>query len=164
MSDEFEQPPSVLAADRTFVVRLGATTTDRLSGRVEHVWSGRALAFDSSESLLSFILGSTRRPNGNAAADAGSTEVTSSAIGLGLATVGLPSPPKVTPARLQERFGLTVTEALLARHLAAGRSLGESAQRLGIRRNTARSYLRQIFGKTGTNRQSALVQRLLVES
>ncbi|MBI1816311.1 MAG: helix-turn-helix transcriptional regulator [Deltaproteobacteria bacterium] len=163
MSNELEQPSSVLAADRTFVVRLGATAANRLSGRVEHVWSGRAIEFDSPESLLSFILGSTRRPNGNAVTETRSADVTASAMGLVLATVGLPPPLKVTPARLQERFGLTVTEAMLASHLVAGSSLEKAAERLGIRRTVARSHLRQIFVKTGTNRQTALVQRLLVE-
>ena len=42
--------------------------------------------------------------------------------------------------------------------LAAGRSLDQAAERLGIARNTARSHLRGLFAKTGVSRQGELVR------
>jgi DNA-binding CsgD family transcriptional regulator len=64
---------------------------------------------------------------------------------------------------IADRYGLTPAEAHLAVELAAGNSLKEAAHHLGIRINTARAQLRALFGKTGTNRQAALVRRLLLE-
>ena len=59
---------------------------------------------------------------------------------------------------LRARFGLTRKEAQLAGELAAGRSLDQAAERLGIARNTARSHLRGLFAKTGVSRQGELVR------
>lgn len=57
--------------------------------------------------------------------------------------------------------GITGSEARLARLLISGRSLLEAAAQLGVQPDTARSYLKQIFIKTGVNRQAALVRLLL---
>ena len=46
---------------------------------------------------------------------------------------------------LRARFGLPRKDAQLAGELAAGRSLDQAAERLGIARNTARSHLRGLF-------------------
>ena len=54
-------------------------------------------------------------------------------------------------------FGLTPTEAAVARDLAAGRSLEEIARRRGVGMATVRSHLKQILVKTGTNRQAETV-------
>jgi DNA-binding CsgD family transcriptional regulator len=62
--------------------------------------------------------------------------------------------------RLRERFHLTPKQVELAEHLAAGRSLKEAADAMGIVGDTARDHLKQIFSKTGTNRQAALVALL----
>lgn len=59
---------------------------------------------------------------------------------------------------LRARFGLTRKEAQLVGELAAGRSLDDTAARLGIARNTARSHLRGAFAKTGVSRQGELVR------
>ena len=59
---------------------------------------------------------------------------------------------------LRARFGLTRKEAQLAGELAAGRSLDQAAERLGVARNTARSHLRGLFAKTGVSRQGELVR------
>jgi len=45
--------------------------------------------------------------------------------------------------------------------LAKGNTLDEAADKLGVRRNTARTHLRSIFGKTGVTRQTMLVRMLL---
>lgn len=52
--------------------------------------------------------------------------------------------------RLQQRFGFTPAEARVAAALAAGASVSEMAQRLGVQVNTVRSHVKQVLGKTGT--------------
>lgn len=58
-------------------------------------------------------------------------------------------------------YELTPAEARVAAALAEGESLEDAAELLGITRNTARTHLKRIFAKTGTNRQGALVRLLL---
>ncbi|WP_460588255.1 helix-turn-helix transcriptional regulator [Haliea atlantica] len=60
-------------------------------------------------------------------------------------------------------FGLTPTEARFAVLLAEGESLQTVAERLGITEQTARTYCKRIFSKTGTSRQADLV-RLVITS
>jgi DNA-binding CsgD family transcriptional regulator len=64
-------------------------------------------------------------------------------------------------AVVQRLFGLTPSEAALALCLADGLSVDEAADQLGVRRNTARTYLRFIFCKTGVSRQTTLIRRIL---
>ncbi len=61
-------------------------------------------------------------------------------------------------------YSLTPSEAALARELSSGRNLEQGAANLGITPGTARQRLGQIFAKTGTTRQAALVRLLLVGS
>jgi len=58
-------------------------------------------------------------------------------------------------------FGLTRMEAQLALLLADGLTLDEAAEKMNVRRNTARTHLRSIFCKTGVTRQTMLVRLLL---
>lgn len=58
-------------------------------------------------------------------------------------------------------FGLTRMEAALALLLAEGATLDEAAEKMNVRRNTARTHLRSIFCKTGVTRQTMLVRLLL---
>lgn len=58
-------------------------------------------------------------------------------------------------------FGLTRMEAALALLLTEGLTLDEAAEKLDVRRNTARTHLRSIFCKTGVTRQTMLVRLLL---
>ena len=60
-----------------------------------------------------------------------------------------------------EHYGLSGSEARLACLLAHGASLCDAAKSLKLREQTARSYLKQIFFKTGTHRQGELVWLLL---
>jgi DNA-binding CsgD family transcriptional regulator len=60
-----------------------------------------------------------------------------------------------------ERYRLTRAELRLATHLAAGTGLRDAATRCSITYGTARTYLKLLFHKTGTHRQSELVARLL---
>lgn len=63
---------------------------------------------------------------------------------------------------LQRLYGLAPSQARLAELLAAGRSLEEAAQQLGITRVSARQYLKIVFQKTGTHRQAELVRKVLL--
>ena len=58
-------------------------------------------------------------------------------------------------------FGLTRMEAQLAILLTEGLTLDEAAEKMNVRRNTARTHLRSIFSKTGVTRQTMLVRLLL---
>ena len=61
-------------------------------------------------------------------------------------------------------YKLSPVEMRLTCLLADGVSLAEAAERMHIREQTARSYLKQIFGKTGTSRQAELVWLMLKSS
>lgn len=67
----------------------------------------------------------------------------------------------VSQTLLRSLFGLSPAEARLTRLLVAGKPLETAANELNISRHTARSQLRAVFTKTGTNRQPDLVQRVL---
>lgn len=58
-------------------------------------------------------------------------------------------------------YGLSPVETKLACLLAGGACLATAAERLNVREQTARSYLKQIFVKTSTNRQAQLVSVML---
>lgn len=64
---------------------------------------------------------------------------------------------------LVDLFALTRGEARLALALAGGQSLMEAGARLGLARETARSYSKALYAKTGTHGQAGLV-RLIVLS
>lgn len=59
-------------------------------------------------------------------------------------------------------FGLTRVEAELACLLAAGETLGDAADAIRVKRETARGYLRSMFNKTGVNRQADLIRMILL--
>jgi DNA-binding CsgD family transcriptional regulator len=61
---------------------------------------------------------------------------------------------------LRALFDLSPAEAKLAASLSSGRSLKDAAEDQKIKFSTARSYLEQVFLKTGTNQQSQLVALL----
>lgn len=64
------------------------------------------------------------------------------------------------PALIAAAFGLTATEAEVARLVAVGRGLGFVAESLGISLNTARTHLKAIYGKTGVHHQAALARTI----
>ncbi len=70
--------------------------------------------------------------------------------------------PVVEPAC--KYYGLSPVETRLACMLANGSSLAESAKAMHVTEQTARSYLKQIFIKTETNRQAELVRLMLTSS
>lgn len=64
-------------------------------------------------------------------------------------------------AALRELFSLTPAETGVARRLASGSRLDEIAADLGVSQTTVSFHLRNVFAKTGTNRQAELVALLL---
>jgi DNA-binding CsgD family transcriptional regulator len=69
--------------------------------------------------------------------------------------------PQPSQELVRRLFGLTRKEAALALLLAEGYTLDEAADKMDVRRNTARTHLRSIFCKTGVTRQTMLVRLLL---
>jgi len=67
----------------------------------------------------------------------------------------------IAPDVLSQLFGLTPTEARLAKLLTDGLSLVEAARALEVSEGTVRGYSKQIYAKTGVNRQADLVRLLL---
>jgi DNA-binding CsgD family transcriptional regulator len=65
---------------------------------------------------------------------------------------------------IQSLFHLTASEANLVAILVEGASLEDAAERLAIRRETARKRLNTIFQKTDTHRQSELVRLVLISA
>lgn len=64
--------------------------------------------------------------------------------------------PLPNRAVLREMFSLTDSEARLVQALAERRSLTDAARRIGVSYETARSYLKAVFAKTGARNQSDL--------
>lgn len=86
------------------------------------------------------------------------------AADLGAKTLGwLRVPPTMTPdpALAAALLGITPAEARLALTLARGATLREAAAALALTEQTARSYSRQIYARTGLRGQSDLMRALL---
>lgn len=64
-------------------------------------------------------------------------------------------------AALAALHGLTPAEAEVVRLLVGGGRLGDAPRRLGMSRETAKTHLRHVFVKTGTNRQADLIRLVL---
>ncbi len=64
---------------------------------------------------------------------------------------------------MKQRFGLTPAEIRLAYSLARGLTLRDAAEESGLTYETARSYLKGIFHKTGTSRQAELLRTLMMQ-
>lgn len=59
---------------------------------------------------------------------------------------------------LRARYGLTRTEARIAKHVSSGLSAKETAETLGSQWNTVRSHLRQIYRKTRSSGRAELTR------
>ena len=70
--------------------------------------------------------------------------------------------PLVEPAC--KLYGLSPVETRLTCLLAEGVGFADAAEKLHVREQTARSYLKQVFQKTRTNRQAELVWLMLASS
>lgn len=71
------------------------------------------------------------------------------------------NPGDIDAMRLCDLYGLSRAEARVAALLAQGHRLDETAQLLGVAYETVRKHLKQIFSKTGTDRQAELVRMLV---
>ncbi len=71
---------------------------------------------------------------------------------------GQPLPPPATIAKI---FDLTKAEAKIVHALVGGSRLEEAAEVSGVTVSTARTYLKQVFSKTDTSRQSELIKLVL---
>jgi len=67
----------------------------------------------------------------------------------------------IEAAALRQMYGLTAAEARLTLQLLLGRDLPTAATALGISAHTAKTLLKRAFTRTGTNRQSELVGKIL---
>jgi DNA-binding CsgD family transcriptional regulator len=63
----------------------------------------------------------------------------------------------IDPLVMSDAFNLTRSESALCVQLAQGQSVSAAARALGISDGTARQYLKGVFQKTGTHRQSELM-------
>jgi DNA-binding CsgD family transcriptional regulator len=70
--------------------------------------------------------------------------------------------PATDVATLRAIFGLTRAEAQLLLMLLEGLPLQQTAERLHLSAETARSHLKSIFQKTDTHRQADLIRRVLI--
>jgi DNA-binding CsgD family transcriptional regulator len=66
-------------------------------------------------------------------------------------------PITIAARDIEAVFNLTAAEAKLVSALAAGHSLADFAERVGLSRNTVRNQLAAAFTKTETRRQAELV-------
>jgi len=66
-----------------------------------------------------------------------------------------------TSGQIAAAFDLSPTQARLAALLVDGRSLSDAAREIGITEQTARTYSKAIYLRTGTSRQGDLIQRIL---
>lgn len=69
--------------------------------------------------------------------------------------------PRASRTLLRSLFQLTRTETEVAMQMMDGLTLDETADALGVSRNTVRAHLRGVFAKTGVTRQAELVKTLL---
>jgi len=73
-----------------------------------------------------------------------------------------PDRPQEAPAALLQRlYGLTAAEARLVERLMAGDTVKDAATANGISVHTGRQYLKSVFQKTSTDRQAALVRKVM---
>ncbi|WP_159931261.1 helix-turn-helix transcriptional regulator [Oceanicoccus sp. KOV_DT_Chl] len=66
--------------------------------------------------------------------------------------------PEVSTDTLQQLFGFTNSEARVAAYLANGHTIPETAEALSISINTAKTHSRNIYEKTGVNKQTKFIQ------
>lgn len=66
-----------------------------------------------------------------------------------------------TVRQLMDLFGLSASEARLARAVASGDTVGEYCRNQGLRTPTVRTQLRAVFSKTGVERQVGLVRMIM---
>ncbi|WP_323754417.1 helix-turn-helix transcriptional regulator [Marinobacter sp.] len=74
---------------------------------------------------------------------------------------GYRAPAELRTEQLVETFGFTPAETQIAEQLVVGKCLAEIAENSGRSRETVKYHLRNLFRKTGSNRQLELVSLLV---
>jgi DNA-binding CsgD family transcriptional regulator len=128
---------------------LQATIDDIRAGRTPAIQSIPVMAADMTPAIILHVL-----PVIRAARDI----FARSAAILVATPVGEVGPPDLRV--ISGLFDLTASEAKVAREIAVGTSVDEIAVKFNISRETVRTYLKQIFSKTGTSRQAQLTALL----
>lgn len=83
---------------------------------------------------------------------------------LALILIGDPGQQGTPSERaLREAYDLTPAEARLTRALVSGDTLHAYAEKSGLSMSTLRTHLKGVFAKTGDDRQSGLVRRVLCD-
>ncbi|MDP2699160.1 response regulator [Thalassospira sp.] len=143
--------------ERLEIVHMNAQAADMdlffhpLTGRVAPMHKSFSLAHDD-RTLSVFLRRIPPRPS-----------VVGSTGASGFVFV-LIEPDTIAPPRindLMDVFGLTRSEAKLTQKLAEGLSLDQASNLVGISVQSARTYLKAIFTKTGANRQPQLMKIVL---
>ncbi len=122
---------------------------------ITHGGTGGAVAVERPSGRRPWIVRVTPLPRGPEALTAFAPGALIHIIDAGAAI------PIDAPARWAEAFGLTPTETrLVASLMNEDGNLPRAAEQSGLRHSTARVHLRNIFDKTGTHSQVALVRLL----
>jgi DNA-binding NarL/FixJ family response regulator len=123
-------------------------------------------ATDTDSPALSLSRPSGKRPLAVVVLPIGSNENDDRAADTNIALASLfvsdperrPPPP---PLILEKHLDVSPAEARLVSALAQGQSMDDAAASCGVTVATARSYLKQVFAKTGTKRQAELVKLVM---
>jgi DNA-binding CsgD family transcriptional regulator len=129
--------------------------------------TGRAALTAQGEGSSAGGLFSIPRPSGKRPFHLAVSPIGRDAFGPGIRTpavIVFVTDPDQQPESLADAlariFGLTRAEARLADYLRQGETMVETAEKLGISHNTARTHLQHIYEKTGTKHQGELVRLL----
>ena len=140
----------------------GVRALDPLSDRAlqQAISQTREAARENAEKVVGVML---HRPQ-----DAGSVSALASALPNGRTdrpSVALflcaPDRARVSEPLLMDLFGLTPTEARVAGALASSSRAVDVAAQLGVSQTTIAFHMRNLFQKTGTNRQADLIALIL---
>jgi DNA-binding CsgD family transcriptional regulator len=128
---------------------LQATIDDIRAGRTPSIQSIPVMAGDMTPAMILHILPVRRTAR----------DIFARSAAILVATpVGEVGPPDLRV--ISGLFDLTASEAKVAREIAIGTAVDAIAVKLNISRETVRTYLKQIFAKTGTSRQAQLTALL----
>lgn len=147
-----------LTPERT--LRLGRARGSTPQGLFDHLPDAKVCQTGEEErtALLSVPRPSGKRPLALLVRRSGVSEADSPLTLVFL--IDPEHPMKGMENHVRQVFGLTPAETQLAMLLMQGRNLIECCQKMGVRRPTAASHLRQLFNKTQVRTQSQLVSTL----
>jgi len=136
-----------------------AIDNDRLRKLFGLIFGETTGAFDGESGVMSVQRRSGARPYGLLVTRLEpQTELFGRRAPMALLFVSDPASQRTSVGKLAEAFGLTSSEARLLHVLLDGQSLVDSAARIGISINTAKTQLKALFEKMGCERQTDLVR------